>query len=96
MLELWLGLAVAALALLYVRLTSTFSHWRDKGVPFVPAWPLAGSLLPVFTLRESLAEYLQKIYRQHRSQPFVGLFQVTHLELPHFVNQRICVYTQVF
>ncbi|KAF4524103.1 hypothetical protein B566_EDAN007686 [Ephemera danica] len=37
-------LVVVAIALIYYYLTSTFNHWRDKGVEFVKPYPIVGSM----------------------------------------------------
>lgn len=40
------------------------TYWRRKGVPFVPATPFVGNLLPLLTARTSTAAHFSKLYAQ--------------------------------
>ncbi|KAF4524102.1 hypothetical protein B566_EDAN007685 [Ephemera danica] len=77
MLEITIGLAVVAIALIYYYFTSTFNHWRDKGVAFVTPYPVVGSMTTVLTLQEHLSEFYGRVYNDHSDKLFVGFYRLS-------------------
>jgi hypothetical protein len=74
---LTLGLLASIVALFLYHSTSTFSHWKDKGVPFVKPYPLVGSMWPLVSMQVHIGEYFERLYKKVKSQGLYGYFQVT-------------------
>lgn len=59
---------------IYRFLTSTFDHWKNQDVPYMPnPLPGFGHLLPTMTLQENLGCLFQRIYNQ-TSASVIGIY----------------------
>jgi hypothetical protein len=70
-----LALLLVLLALTYFYFTSTFLYWKDRDVEFIKPYPLVGSMGRVMSLKEHLADFFQRIYKENKGKSFVGFFQ---------------------
>ncbi|CAB3366879.1 Hypothetical predicted protein [Cloeon dipterum] len=70
-----LGL-VAVLVLIVFKLgTRNHEYWRRKGVESVGAVPFVGSMWPVVSLREHMADFFHRLAIENKGKKFVGYFQ---------------------
>jgi hypothetical protein len=68
-------LSLALMVLTFYYFTCRFSYWKIRGVKFVKPYFLVGSMLSVFTLREHMVDFFQRIYQSFEGEPFAGFFQ---------------------
>ncbi|XP_063236620.1 probable cytochrome P450 6a13 [Bacillus rossius redtenbacheri] len=77
----WLVGITAAVAfcavLLYRKGTETFDHWKNRGVPFVPAVPFLGSAPGMVLKTSARCEELRRLYDRLDGHPCGGLFVAT-------------------
>ncbi|XP_066150434.1 cytochrome P450 6k1-like [Euwallacea fornicatus] len=68
-------LALLALALIfaYLYLTRNFDYWKKRNVYYIKPIPLFGNLLPVFGMRQILAEWLGDLTKKI-DKDYFGLF----------------------
>ncbi|CAB3365184.1 Hypothetical predicted protein [Cloeon dipterum] len=74
-LKITLGLLGLLFFLVYRYLTSTFDHWKKKGVKFIKPWPIAGSTATIMLMKEHLLHFHQRVYKEYEGEPFIGFFQ---------------------
>lgn len=72
-------LFVVILTLTYYYFTANFSHWKDKGIKSLNAYPLVGSMGRVMTLKEHMSAFFLDAYEKYRDEPYTGYFQVIKL-----------------
>ncbi|KAF2898150.1 hypothetical protein ILUMI_08020 [Ignelater luminosus] len=60
--------------LFYFLLIKPHTYWKDRWVAYEKPWPLFGSLFPVISQQQSMAELLQGIYNKYQER-YVGLYQ---------------------
>jgi cytochrome P450 family 6 len=66
---------IAALFIgLYFYVTRNFNFWQKLGIPYVKPAPFVGNLKDCVLLKTSIAEQLQRIYRENSDKPYVGMF----------------------
>lgn len=44
-------------------MTRDFDYWKRRGITYVKPTPFVGSLGPILTMKYSIGEYVQKIYK---------------------------------
>ncbi|KAG7188950.1 hypothetical protein KM043_008549 [Ampulex compressa] len=71
--EILFGIALLVLAL-YYYFTSTFDHWKIRGVAGPTPIPVFGNSKDVFLAKEHLACFLKKVYDQYKKEPMFGVF----------------------
>nr|UEN71150.1 cytochrome P450 4AV17 [Meteorus pulchricornis] len=72
--ELVVGLTAIFLAI-YYYLTSTYSYWKDKGIPGPKPTAPFGNIGPIVMGEHNLGTYLQMVYNTHKDQPLAGIFK---------------------
>lgn len=70
---IYLILLAITILLLYFHLTRNFSYWKKRKIPFVDPIPIFGNVFNAFTLKESVGEFLHKIYKTTTSA-YLGFF----------------------
>ncbi|XP_077291891.1 cytochrome P450 6k1-like [Arctopsyche grandis] len=58
----------------YLYVTRNFNYWKDRGIVYLKPVPFLGNLGPIFTYKESIGEFLLKIYNDYKDEPYVGIF----------------------
>nr|CAD7575657.1 unnamed protein product [Timema californicum] len=66
--------ATAVVVFLYWYLTSTFSYWEKRGVPFVKPLPVFGNVADHIFLRNTSSESYAKIYKKLEGHQFGGFY----------------------
>nr|CAD7429728.1 unnamed protein product [Timema monikensis] len=66
--------ATAVVVFLYWYLTSIFSYWEKRGVPFIKPLPVFGNVADYIFLRNTLAESYMKIYKTLEGHQFGGFY----------------------
>lgn len=70
-----LGFLVILFWLLYSYVTATYSHWKDRGVPYeVPSFPF-GTLNDVVSGKLHLGESCKQVYNKYKDSRYVGIFE---------------------
>jgi hypothetical protein len=73
-LQITLALVAVAVYLIYHYFTKTFDYWKNKGVVFVKPYFLVGSMKSVLLIQEHLGDFIERLYKEHSSERFVGYF----------------------
>nr|UEN71145.1 cytochrome P450 4AV17 [Meteorus pulchricornis] len=58
----------------YYWATSTFSYWKNLGVPGPSPTPFLGNAAPVLTHKKSLPEMIKDLTDEWKHEPFFGIF----------------------
>nr|CAD7194525.1 unnamed protein product [Timema douglasi] len=66
--------ATAVVVFLYWYLTSTFSYWEKRSVPFVKPLPVFGNVADYIFLRNTSPESYAKIYKKLEGHQFGGFY----------------------
>ncbi|XP_011704428.1 PREDICTED: probable cytochrome P450 6a14 isoform X1 [Wasmannia auropunctata] len=67
--------SVAAVILaLYYYLTSNFDYWKSRGVPGPRPIPGFGNLKDFLLRKETLGDYVLKLYTDYKDKPLIGIF----------------------
>ena len=69
-----LDLIALVLWILHVFVVRDFLYWKDKGIPHLPPLPFVGSLLPLVCIKDSPADFMQRIHRAAGTHPYFGFF----------------------
>lgn len=66
---IWLPIALYYYGL-YINL-----YWKRNNIPYIPASPFVGNLLPMFSFQKCVADILDSFYNDRRAigKPFVGI-----------------------
>ncbi|XP_063223441.1 cytochrome P450 6k1-like [Bacillus rossius redtenbacheri] len=65
---------VTCLTALYLYFTRSFSYWRKRGCPYMPPTVLVGNIGNVILQKETISQYLKRVYDSNPDKPVVGLF----------------------
>lgn len=71
--EILCGIAVVFIAL-YYYFTSTFDHWKSRGVPGPQPTALFGNIKNVILGKEAMGFYLKDLYNEYKDEPLIGIF----------------------
>jgi cytochrome P450 family 6 len=73
-----LMLSLIILAVLFTGLLlyfkRNFNFWKKLGIPYVKPVPFFGNLKELVFLQIGIGPYLEKIYREYKDEPYVGIF----------------------
>jgi len=58
----------------YMYFTRHFNHWKDRGIFYLKPTAFIGNLGPILTSKDSIGDFLRKIYDEHENEPYVGIF----------------------
>ncbi|XP_053982814.1 uncharacterized protein LOC128878552 [Hylaeus volcanicus] len=64
----------AVLVILYYYFTSTFDFWKRRGVPGPQPIIGFGNIKDIIFARQSLGNYVTKIYNEYKNEPMIGMF----------------------
>nr|CAD7580203.1 unnamed protein product [Timema californicum] len=72
--EIILFALVSILVWIYQYTTSTFDHWKKRGIAFIKPFPFLGNLKDVVFLKSSRHDAIKDFYRKLEGEPFGGIF----------------------
>ncbi|CAG2064230.1 unnamed protein product, partial [Timema podura] len=72
--EIILVALISILIGIYQYTTSTFDHWKKRGIPFIKPFPFLGNLKDVVLLKSSRHDAIKDFYRKLEGEPFGGIF----------------------
>ncbi|XP_017757759.1 PREDICTED: probable cytochrome P450 6a14 [Eufriesea mexicana] len=72
--QLLCSIGVVLLALYYYY-TSTFDHWRNRGIPGPRPTVLVGNFGDVFFKKISFSAKTKKLYNEYKDEPVFGMFE---------------------
>jgi hypothetical protein len=70
----WLTIAAVIGYIIYWHSTSTFSYWKNRGIPYLKPTPGFGNTRKMF-FKISFAEQFKKFYDEFNDEPVCGVFQ---------------------
>lgn len=71
--EVLLGLVAVSIAI-YYYFTSTFNHWKNRGIQGPKPIPIFGNILAPMIGTVSIAKFLTDLYMKYRHEPMIGIF----------------------
>lgn len=72
--EILCGIGVVSFALYYYFFTSTYDHWKSRGVRGPQPIPPFGNLKDVMLTKRSMADTLTEIYNEYKDERMIGYF----------------------
>ncbi|RZC38896.1 cytochrome P450 9e2-like [Asbolus verrucosus] len=74
-------LVVIVSVCVYYKLVKPCDYWKQKGIAYVPSWPLVGNLGSVVLRKKHLMDVTVDMYKNFHSERFVGYMQFTRHHL---------------
>jgi cytochrome P450 family 6 len=72
-----IGLLCSLLLLLQLYFRHKFSYWRKRGVPYAKPTFLFGNFKDCLLQRESVGQFMQRMYNESAGKPFYGVYVFT-------------------
>jgi cytochrome P450 family 6 len=64
----------ALLLLVHLYFRHKFSYWRKRGVPYARPTVIFGNFKECFLQKESLGQFMQRMYNEGAGKPFFGFY----------------------
>lgn len=69
-----LGTVTVLLSVLYIWLKNKYSYWEQRGIKGPEPLPFLGNIAKVIFIRESMTEFLDRLYTNYKSERAVGVY----------------------